>query len=735
MDSVTPTESYSSPVGGSKHKKGKKRKGGGKGKPREDQVKSDGTIVEEDHSNENGDGDEQESSTPVERARSPLNTLPLVSESEPSNAHIIPTLSNDTQPSFQHSNGIEHAMDHNRGNDNVAASLPTPRTLKETQEHSTEDPPDDTEARLEALALERSALRDEVTQLRESLERIQAKHEDDMTIIRGELNERTVEKEHAETQYRNLLGKVNTIRSQLGERLKADAEDLAQARNRIEELEEQCEGLRSQNESRTAELSALAEEGEQRSKELSSLRNRTTLSQQNWTKEREDLIGREAMAREEFEAAKQAMQDWEIVAIEERSIRESTAERVTDLEEQLSQQRDAYEKAASERDSQSLTVDGLQRALQEIQEARRKELRDLVENSQTQVSALEKELKQVQQQASEAADAVQHMQKELERALPFEKEVKEKNLLIGKLRHEAVILNDHLTKALRYLKKGKPEDNIDKQLVTNHFLHFLGLERSDPKKFQILQIIAALLGWTDEQREQAGLARPGTSNPNLRVPISPWHRTPSTPSLSTDFFPDNATQLHRPVVISGPSGTGKSTILKRLFAAHPNTFGFSVSHTTRAPRSGERDGIEYNFTTKESFLKLVDEGGFIEHAQFGGNYYGTSVKAVKDVAEAGRICVLDIEMEGVKQVKRTELHARFLFLSPPSVEVLEQRLRGRGTEDEESLKKRLDQAAKEMAFSKEEGVHDKIVINDDLEKAYQEVDEWIVDNGKFGGQG
>ncbi|KAL9001180.1 MAG: hypothetical protein Q9169_000364 [Polycauliona sp. 2 TL-2023] len=201
-----------------------------------------------------------------------------------------------------------------------------------------------------------------------------------------------------------------------------------------------------------------------------------------------------------------------------------------------------------------------------------------------------------------------------------------------------------------------------------------------------------------------------------------------------------ATQIHRPTVVSGPSGTGKSTILKRLFAAHPNVFGFSVSQrdykdTTRAPRAGERDGIEYNFTTKESFLKLVDEGGFIEHAQFGGNYYGTSVKAVKDVAEEGQICVLDIEMEGVKQVKRTDLHARFLFLSPPSVEVLEQRLRGRGTEDEESLKKRLDQAAKEMAYSKEEGVHDKIVINDDLEKAYKEVDEWIVDGGRFGGPG
>ncbi|KAL8700247.1 MAG: hypothetical protein Q9224_001055, partial [Gallowayella concinna] len=90
---------------------------------------------------------------------------------------------------------------------------------------------------------------------------------------------------------------------------------------------------------------------------------------------------------------------------------------------------------------------------------------------------------------------------------------------------------------------------------------------------------------------------------------------------------------------------------------------------------------------------------------------------------------------GVKQVKRTDLHARFLFLSPPSVEVLEQRLRGRGTEDEESLKKRLEQAEKEMAFSKEKGVHEKIVVNDDVEKAFKEVEEWVVDGGRYGGQG
>lgn len=121
----------------------------------------------------------------------------------------------------------------------------------------------------------------------------------------------------------------------------------------------------------------------------------------------------------------------------------------------------------------------------------------MVENSQSQLD----ELRKLQQNSEEAAVVAQNeleaTTKELERALPFEKEVKEKNLLIGKLRHEAVILNDHLTKALRFLRQRKPEDMVDRELVTNHFLHFLTLDRTDPKKFQVLQLIAALLAWND----------------------------------------------------------------------------------------------------------------------------------------------------------------------------------------------------------------------------------------------
>ncbi|KAK5127542.1 guanylate kinase [Meristemomyces frigidus] len=182
----------------------------------------------------------------------------------------------------------------------------------------------------------------------------------------------------------------------------------------------------------------------------------------------------------------------------------------------------------------------------------------------------------------------------------------------------------------------------------------------------------------------------------------------------------------RPIVVSGPSGSGKSTLLKRLFDAYPDRFGFSVSHTTRSPRPGEEDGVAYNFVTKDAFKKLIDENGFIEHAQFGSNMYGTSVQAVKSVAEKGQTCILDIEMEGVKQVKKTDLNARFLFLQPPSVEILEKRLRGRGTDKEEDIQSRLAQAEKEIEYSKTPGVHDKIIINDDLEKAWQEFKEFCV---------
>lgn len=120
-----------------------------------------------------------------------------------------------------------------------------------------------------------------------------------------------------------------------------------------------------------------------------------------------------------------------------------------------------------------------------------------METYEAQINDLRKQVQAAEEASKSAKASAEATQKDLERALPFEKEVKEKNLLIGKLRHEAVTLNEHLTKALRILKKGRPEDNVDRQIITNYFLHFLAIDRSDPKKFEALQLISMLLGWTD----------------------------------------------------------------------------------------------------------------------------------------------------------------------------------------------------------------------------------------------
>lgn len=177
--------------------------------------------------------------------------------------------------------------------------------------------------------------------------------------------------------------------------------------------------------------------------------------------------------------------------------------------------------------------------------------------------------------------------------------------------------------------------------------------------------------------------------------------------------------FQRPLVLSGPSGTGKSTLLNRLFKEHPDRFGFSVSHTTRAPRRGEEDGVAYHFVSREAFEALIAKGAFIEHAQYSSNFYGTTIAAVEDVAKLGRRCILDIDSQGVRSLKKTSLKPFYLFISPPSISTLSARLRGRGTETEELVRSRLQAAVNEISYAKEPGSYDAVLINDDLERAYK----------------
>ncbi|MCI4376942.1 hypothetical protein PGIGA_G00197710 [Pangasianodon gigas] len=177
----------------------------------------------------------------------------------------------------------------------------------------------------------------------------------------------------------------------------------------------------------------------------------------------------------------------------------------------------------------------------------------------------------------------------------------------------------------------------------------------------------------------------------------------------------------RPVVFSGPSGAGKSTLLKKLLKEFDGVFGFSVSHTTRKPRPGEENGKDYHYVSREDMVAGIANGEFIESAEFSGNMYGTSKAAVQAVQAQNLICILDIDMQGVKSIKKTNLNPIYVSIQPPSMDVLEKRLRARQTESEESLHKRLQTALVEMEFSKEAGQFDVVIVNDNLDEAYEKL--------------
>jgi len=179
-----------------------------------------------------------------------------------------------------------------------------------------------------------------------------------------------------------------------------------------------------------------------------------------------------------------------------------------------------------------------------------------------------------------------------------------------------------------------------------------------------------------------------------------------------------------PLVICGPSGSGKSTILKAVMsqAKYKELLAFSVSHTTRKPRAGEVHGREYFFSDRDSMRAEIEAGKFIESAEFSGNLYGTSKESVHKCKSQGKICVLDIDAQGVRSLKKvSNLSPVYVFVKPPSMSSLEERLRSRKTETEESLTKRLNAAKEEIAFGEEEGAFDALIVNDDLDSAVHQL--------------
>ena len=171
------------------------------------------------------------------------------------------------------------------------------------------------------------------------------------------------------------------------------------------------------------------------------------------------------------------------------------------------------------------------------------------------------------------------------------------------------------------------------------------------------------------------------------------------------------------IVVSGPSGVGKDTLIKSLLE-HDRNLRYSVSCTTRSPRPGEVDGADYSFVTRERFQELIDQGAFLEHATYNGNLYGTLTERVEREREAGHDVVLKIEVNGAEQVRAKAPDAVFIFVAPPSVDELVRRQVKRNTESAQDMAARREIATREMESAAR---YDHVVVNDDLERAVAEI--------------
>lgn len=176
-------------------------------------------------------------------------------------------------------------------------------------------------------------------------------------------------------------------------------------------------------------------------------------------------------------------------------------------------------------------------------------------------------------------------------------------------------------------------------------------------------------------------------------------------------------QRGRLFVLSAPSGAGKSTLVSNVIEAHRN-LRFSISYTTRPPRKGEVDGVEYFFLDRASFDAMHDADEFLEHAEVFGHHYGTGRGQIEQLLDAGHDVLLEIDWQGARQVRANQPDCCSIFILPPSIAELERRLRNRGTDTEDVIQRRLSEAIDDMSHSDE---FDHVVINDDLDQAVKEL--------------
>jgi len=182
-----------------------------------------------------------------------------------------------------------------------------------------------------------------------------------------------------------------------------------------------------------------------------------------------------------------------------------------------------------------------------------------------------------------------------------------------------------------------------------------------------------------------------------------------------------------PLVISGPSGVGKGTLIKMLTDGHKNRFASSISYTTRQMRPGEAEGVNYYYVTVEVFEKMKADNKFVECVVYNGNQYGTAHSEIERLTKLNKVCIMEIDVEGAMKIKETKMSANYLFIKPKSADILKDRLKGRGTETEEVIKQRVEIALKELSQADTCGVYNHFLVNDELKESYANMEKLLKD--------
>ncbi|KAF9949337.1 hypothetical protein BGZ70_001824, partial [Mortierella alpina] len=418
------------------------------------------------------------------------------------------------------------------------------RTLKEAEEqasrknkllaaqHSLKQDLETLEKKIEEDALAAAQALKERDTVIQDLEREVATNAQLLKTVKEDLQKTTNERNHFQSQHKTLLDRVSNMKSTLGTKLQADMDSINTLRQQIDQLTAQNNDYLHTIKQLEEELMASHDHYEKTSRELEHLRRRLVDIQEDASAEvveKENLIHelQSRLQREERER-----EDWETMAQEQRASKDQAVANMRAMERERDAARAEKDSLRQELDRELMSLNNLQTVLEEFQSAKESEIQFALEGLYRQLNASKASLEEYQgrAQAAEASfrsEQLRHLTLDVERARQLEREVKEKNLTIGKLRHDAVIQQGHLTEAMRRLKEENSQNTVDIPLISNLFISFLNIPRGDQKRFEILQLISGVLKFTDEQREQAGLIRKAGSGLGAMTPTTSGSRSPS----------------------------------------------------------------------------------------------------------------------------------------------------------------------------------------------------------------